>query len=218
MALTDAIAGERASTRLAEKGPAKAGLTSTEKGRYSAHEAVDISGSMDGNMIAGTALDARTAAAMALVTASVEPHALLTGFTAGDAGISELAVSPKWRLDQVVEYMQGLEMGGTDCALPILWARAGKLDFDAFVVYTDSETWAGDVHPMSALNAVPPGTFRSREAGRRRDDQHRLLDCGPGGPGHARRRRVRRRRARPARRFPGRLTRGGPASRGACGG
>ena len=42
-------------------------------------------------------------------------------------------------------------MGGTDCALPMLWALDKKLKADAFVVLTDSETWAGEIHPVQAL-------------------------------------------------------------------
>jgi 60 kDa SS-A/Ro ribonucleoprotein len=42
-------------------------------------------------------------------------------------------------------------MGGTDCALPILWASHMGRKYDTFVVYTDNETWAGNVQPMDAL-------------------------------------------------------------------
>jgi 60 kDa SS-A/Ro ribonucleoprotein len=42
-------------------------------------------------------------------------------------------------------------MGGTDCALPMLWALEKRVKADVFVVYTDSETWYGDVHPAQAL-------------------------------------------------------------------
>ena len=42
-------------------------------------------------------------------------------------------------------------MGGTDCALPMLDATKKKLDVDCFVVLTDSETWAGKIHPFEAL-------------------------------------------------------------------
>ncbi|MGO9985301.1 MAG: TROVE domain-containing protein, partial [Rhodomicrobium sp.] len=41
--------------------------------------------------------------------------------------------------------------GGTDCALPMLHAMEKGLKVDAFVVYTDSETWAGKIHPVQAL-------------------------------------------------------------------
>ena len=34
-------------------------------------------------------------------------------------------------------------MGGTDCAQPMLYAKKKRLEVDVFIVYTDSETWAG---------------------------------------------------------------------------
>lgn len=42
-------------------------------------------------------------------------------------------------------------MGGTDCALPMLYAAARKLEVDVFHIYTDNETWAGGIHPFQAL-------------------------------------------------------------------
>ena len=42
-------------------------------------------------------------------------------------------------------------MGGTDCALPMLWAARNKLNVSGFITYTDSETWAGNIHPAQAL-------------------------------------------------------------------
>jgi 60 kDa SS-A/Ro ribonucleoprotein len=33
----------------------------------------------------------------------------------------------------------------------MLWATANKIPVDLFCIYTDSETWAGDVHPTQAL-------------------------------------------------------------------
>jgi 60 kDa SS-A/Ro ribonucleoprotein len=55
------------------------------------------------------------------------------------------------RLDTVLREISGLPFGGTDCAAPMEWARKNKREYDAFVVYTDSETWAGVVHPAKAL-------------------------------------------------------------------
>jgi 60 kDa SS-A/Ro ribonucleoprotein len=55
------------------------------------------------------------------------------------------------RLDDAVRAVSGLPFGGTDCALPMLHALEKGLSVDAFVVYTDSETWAGKVHPIQAL-------------------------------------------------------------------
>lgn len=47
--------------------------------------------------------------------------------------------------------MSDLPFGGTDCALPMLHALQRGLAIDTFVVYTDNETWAGDIHPHQAL-------------------------------------------------------------------
>ena len=42
-------------------------------------------------------------------------------------------------------------MGATDCALPMVWAERTKAAIDAIAVYTDSETWAPNIHPHQAL-------------------------------------------------------------------
>jgi 60 kDa SS-A/Ro ribonucleoprotein len=55
------------------------------------------------------------------------------------------------RLDDAVKAVSNLPFGGTDCALPMLHAMEKGLKVDAFVVYTDSETWAGNIHPVQAL-------------------------------------------------------------------
>lgn len=53
----------------------------------------------------------------------------------------------------VLAMAAGLPFGGTDVALPMIYARKRGLEIDAFVVYTDSETWAGAIHPVQALQA-----------------------------------------------------------------
>lgn len=133
--------------------------------------ALDISGSMTTNLIGG-ALSARAAsAAMALVTLAVEPSATIVGFTAAGqtrnagwhnsrnysengGGISPLAISTRQRLDDVSRYIDTLNFGRTDCALPALYAIEKALDIDAIVIYTDNETWAGAVHPSEAIRRL----------------------------------------------------------------
>lgn len=120
--------------------------------------ALDVSGSMDYS-VSGMPLTCREAsAALALVTAATEPQAVITGFTSesrgrlyGQSGISELNISPRQRLDDAIRTISNLPFGGTDCALPMLYATARNLDIDHFSVYTDNETWAGRVHPHQAL-------------------------------------------------------------------
>src|SRR3954467_12477338 len=55
------------------------------------------------------------------------------------------------RLDSVIEKVRAIPMGGTDCALPMVWARENGVNVSAFITYTDSETWAGKIHPTQAL-------------------------------------------------------------------
>jgi len=126
--------------------------------------ALDVSGSMDGTSIAGSCLTAREAsAAMALITAATEPDYEIIAFSAPkgggyggqwdqkEPGITQVSLSPRMRLDDVVQRVRAIPMGGTDCALPMIWAQRNKLNVSAFVTYTDSETWAGKVHPAQAL-------------------------------------------------------------------
>lgn len=125
--------------------------------------ACDVSGSMDGSMIAGTHISAREAtAAMALVTAAVEPEHHIIGFAAatsghggkwggGQSGIVDINITPRMRLDTVMEKMRAIPMGGTDCSLPMVWAKEQRVNVAGFVTYTDNETWHGPLHPSQAL-------------------------------------------------------------------
>jgi len=126
--------------------------------------ALDVSGSMDGSRIAGSCLTAREAsAAMALVTAATEPDCEIIAFSApagggyggmhggGESGITRVALSARMRLDDVIQRISAIPMGGTDCAVPMLWARRQKVNVAGFITYTDSETWAGNIHPSQAL-------------------------------------------------------------------
>ena len=130
--------------------------------------ALDVSGSMTWGAVSGVpGLTPRDAsAAMALVTMAREPHCEVVGFFAGHGGmevrrrpgllggmdgLTRLAISPRQRLDDAVGTVSDLPFGGTDCALPMLYAMEREREVDTFVIYTDSETWAGEVHPAQAL-------------------------------------------------------------------
>lgn len=128
--------------------------------------ALDISGSMGMYNLMNSNLTAREgSAAMAMATLAADPTTTDTiAFTSGGwtssqrrfgwgSGITEIGLSPRRRMDDVMKEVDKYQMGGTDCALPMLWAGAQKRVYDTFVIYTDSETWAGQVHPMEALRA-----------------------------------------------------------------
>jgi len=77
------------------------------------------------------------------------------------SALTELKVSPRQRLDDVVKAISNLAFGGTDCSLPMLHAMARDLAVDVFQIYTDSETWAGHVHPFQALKQYRQKTGRN---------------------------------------------------------
>jgi 60 kDa SS-A/Ro ribonucleoprotein len=111
--------------------------------------ALDVSGSMAGSMIAGSCLSAREAsAAMALVTAATESEYHIMGFS---NRFIPLDITPRMRLDDAIKRISNLPFQATDCALPMVWARENKLNVSAFITYTDSETFAGHIHPAQAL-------------------------------------------------------------------
>ena len=126
---------------------------------------VDISGSM-GSRIANMSLSCRDAAAvMALVIAKTEPNYFIGGFGSGGSlfflrrrnpdegldGFVDLGITAGDSIKSAVDKTSRLPFGGTDCAIPMLHALKHKIPVDCFVVLTDSETWAGQIHPRVAL-------------------------------------------------------------------
>jgi 60 kDa SS-A/Ro ribonucleoprotein len=111
---------------------------------------LDVSGSMAGTRVAGMPfLPAREAVgALALVTAAVEPRHAIVAF---DTKPYPLTVSARQRLDDAVGVLATTGGGGTDCAVPVAWALEHGVEADAFVVLTDSESWAGSEHPVQAV-------------------------------------------------------------------
>lgn len=128
--------------------------------------ALDVSGSM-GASISGMPLSVReAAAALSLVTLATEPVCDIVGFTSSatpsrgysswsrmrsDNPITELTISPRQRLDDVVNYTSRLDFGGTDCSLPMRWALEKGKAYDSFLIFTDNETWAGPEHVHQSL-------------------------------------------------------------------
>jgi 60 kDa SS-A/Ro ribonucleoprotein len=117
---------------------------------------LDVSGSMGAGHVAGSPLTPREAAtAMALVMLATEPKASVVAF---QDTLVPLALSPRHRRDDAVKATSNLPFGATDCAQPMLYALRHGLEVDAFVIYTDNETWAGNVHPSAALRQYREAT------------------------------------------------------------
>jgi 60 kDa SS-A/Ro ribonucleoprotein len=111
--------------------------------------ALDVSGSMAMGTIAGMPITPREAsAAMAMVTARTEQEYAILAF---QDRIVPISISPRQRLDDVMRKISNLRFGRTDCAQPMLDAMRRGIRTDAFTIYTDNETWYGNVHPFQAL-------------------------------------------------------------------
>lgn len=111
--------------------------------------ALDVSGSMNWNNIAGLPITPREASgAMVMVTARTEPNHYIMAFS---DKLVQTSLSPRQRLDDVIKQLSAIPMGGTNCALPMLAANQSNVPVDTFIIYTDNETWFGDVHPCQAL-------------------------------------------------------------------
>lgn len=119
--------------------------------------ALDVSGSMSAGAVAGVrGLTPRVAsAAMAMVTASTEPDHEILAFS---HRLVPAPVAPGDPLESVVASVEAMEAGGTDCALPMLWAIEQRVPVDTFVVYTDGEAGHGDTHPAQALRRYREAT------------------------------------------------------------
>ena len=104
---------------------------------------------------------------MAMAIARREPNYYMAGFATGvgpatganilswggrsNPGMAPLDIAASDSIGDVMAKTQGLEFGRTDCALPMLDALEKKIPVDVFVILTDSETWAGKVHPTETL-------------------------------------------------------------------
>lgn len=104
---------------------------------------VDVSGSMgwcncQGN---GILTCAESAAAMAMLAQRTEPQTWVFGFA---DSFRDLKITKRDSLADALRKTSMYNFGGTDCALPMRYARKHNLDVDMFCVYTDNETWAGN--------------------------------------------------------------------------
>lgn len=114
---------------------------------------IDVSGSMGCRVLSskgtyGPISCREAAAAMAMVNVRTEKFVAPMAFS---DTFERVNISKNDRLDAVVRKIDHMNFGGTDCALPMIWALGNKIETDVFCVYTDSETWAGSVHPVQAL-------------------------------------------------------------------
>lgn len=115
--------------------------------------ALDVSASMTwGGGIGGVSgfTPREASACMAMVTMRTEKQWLVKGFS---HTLVDVPITARMRLDDVKRVIERIHVGATDCSLPMLYARDAELDVDAFVLYTDSESFYGGCHPHQALES-----------------------------------------------------------------
>ena len=131
--------------------------------------AIDVSGSMTAQCNGGSGMPItchQGAAVMALMMARVEPFCHSVCFTisprkdsdgygyysyGGTPDLTELPLRKETTLCEAFEMTQKSNFGMTDCAMPMIYALEKKMEIDTFIVYTDSETYYGKIHPFEAL-------------------------------------------------------------------
>lgn len=110
---------------------------------------LDVSGSM-GNNLSKMPISCREGTALlSMVTLRTEPFCFVGGFR---DDFQPLKLTAKQNLDTAVRTISGLSFGSTDCAQPMVYAMKHNIAADVFVIYTDNETWVGDIHPKQALD------------------------------------------------------------------
>lgn len=131
--------------------------------------AIDASGSMTCQMAGLPMTSAEAVACLAMVFSRAEKpetqdFALFTDggcrSSWGSSGwrssaLRHIMITPKTKLEDAARIVQVSDWGGTDCSLPVIEAekefkRSGKV-YDAFIIYTDNDTWAGNEHVSVCL-------------------------------------------------------------------
>jgi len=110
---------------------------------------IDISGSMAGGRVNGMdfVTAAQVAASLALAGIKREEFYDVVGFA---TSIHRYSITRNSRLNDVIRSWPGIGEG-TDCSVPIRWAQSTRTPFDAIVLVTDGESWAGDRHVSQAI-------------------------------------------------------------------
>lgn len=110
--------------------------------------AIDVSGSMSSRMSNLPISCAEGAAVMAMVSVRQEKNSLVCGFA---HVFKNLSISKHDSLATVLQKTRDNNFGGTDAAVPMMYALNNGINIDQFVCITDNETWRGSIHPSEAL-------------------------------------------------------------------
>jgi len=103
--------------------------------------ALDVSGSMVAPVMGSSITCRDGSAAMAYITGRTEKDVQVLAFT---NEITKIEVDfDKISLKNFIDKISGLRFGSTDCSAPMQYSLKHGTNYDAFFVYTDSETGSG---------------------------------------------------------------------------
>ncbi|XP_049975937.1 RNA-binding protein RO60 isoform X2 [Alexandromys fortis] len=127
--------------------------------------AVDVSASMNQRVLGSILTASTVAAAMCMLVTRTEKESSVVAFA---CDVVLFPVTTDMTLQQVLTAMTKVPAGSTDCSLPMIWAQKTNTAADVFIVFTDNETYAGQVPPAVAL----------REYRKKMDIPAKLIVCG----------------------------------------
>lgn len=119
--------------------------------------AMDVSGSMKSEVGTLGISSIEASAVMALVLIRSFPNSDVFAFTSqgnkwyGATEYRKIHVTPKTTIEGLMEIVNGLGFGNTDCSLPFSNARQNNVFYDGFIIMTDNEDWGGHEQPADAL-------------------------------------------------------------------
>lgn len=115
---------------------------------------LDVSGSMSYGGCVGCEIitPAMASVAMAWVTWNVEDNVEVMAFGGHLEDMKDRGFTKEMRVNEAMRKTSQINFGATDCSLPMIHALQKRLEIDVFIVYTDSDTWAGRVQPVTALD------------------------------------------------------------------
>jgi 60 kDa SS-A/Ro ribonucleoprotein len=109
---------------------------------------VDVSGSMSTPAANMQMSCAQVANVLALTILKSEKNSELVWF---DTTLQPAKIGRRNSVDDAIRMAP--HGGGTDCAQPIIHAANTLNKYDAIIIFTDSETWAGQTHAFDVLNS-----------------------------------------------------------------
>lgn len=108
--------------------------------------AADISGSMNAAVNGMQMTANQIAQVLAVTILKSEPNAEMINF---DTQVQPTKLGRRSSIDEVIKYAP--RGGGTDCAQAIVYAANNLESYDAILILTDTETWAGPRHGFEVL-------------------------------------------------------------------